>query len=1309
MNHAEENADWMVRLHEAIIDGKPAELAPEELPDDPLFVEQIRHCLTTLENLRWSAVETKGEHTSATESLGLAAAHSIDHQAVIQDLAGQSLRIGRFDLVREIGRGGHGIVYLARDPVLKREVAIKILSAAVLASPQLRKRFVREGQAAAALRHPNILAVYEAGEAGSTAYLVQAYCRGPNLATWLREQVPSVAPRVAAQITRQLAHGVEHSHSQGVLHRDLKPGNVLLEPCATGSPDDLSFVPQLVDFGLARFEQEDQQHTRTGTVLGTVNYMAPEQVRGASEQIDRPTDVYGLGAILYELLTGMPPFQGDHYPDTFRRICEEDPIPPARVRRDIPADLTAICLKALEKAPGRRYPTAAAMAADLRRYLDGEPTLARPATAWQQAEKWSRRHPSWVALIGVSVLAIVSLVAGSIRYNAQLRTAAQLAEERRIAAEKSELVSRQLLYAADLRAAQQAWNQGRAEDARQLLAGHIPAAGKPDLREFTWRYLWQLANQHLLTFRGHQGAVYQAVLSRDEKTVATCGQDGTVRLWDAETAASKMVFRDSTAEVNVIEYNPEGTLLAAAGDDGIIRIYGPVAGKLLHSLPSQGSGVNALRFAYQHPWLATGGKNRKVTLWNTDTWTPIAEFGPHDDTIESLAFSTYDTLLAAGEKDVKIWDTETRQLNRTLTGLKSSMTSVKFSEYDLWLVGGCRDHTAAIWDLKTDQPPQILAGHRGAIHSIDMSHFRRWLATASADGTVGLWDPQTGSRVKTFVGHVGEVWSVRFTPYHRAILTASSDGTAKLCKLAEPYRIVRDTLTSIQSDVQWKGLAFSKNGEWFSAAGSGQQQPACCIVRSRDEFQLMNLPVQYQLLETGFFEPSGLCIAWNHMNKVYTYNMRTGEMRTLTVPGKPTDTPCAIQAAGSSIVLGGMYPLAIWDVPNQQQIGSLAGPKEVRVEQLRFDQQGKTLAVSQSDGRIRIWDFASRTLLSDFASGWQTPPQLAFCSNGDILAGGSDGTVRRWSSQGESAGPSFPAQAGKITALAVSPDGVTLATGSEQGVSVGDFRTRERLITLCDKHAARRLLFSPDGTILLGGFANGELFLWRADSGSRSTADTNVPLPNLWQNNSAPAESSGVTDHAVLPISVPEGLHDLPTRFRRLDNWSRPHGHRIAIPTYEDRETDEGVLLGGLAVSPEAVETVHTVFFEELAALSDNENGLQENELLQRRLSMWASLHGFAACSPTFQLGEDQRKKLLTMAPVFTDRVVEVRSVRRAELGDDFSYPGRLRSIQAYARAQGFAGGFPSYVDEPKAGKIGVVLLKSDIAKQVSIPAEELR
>jgi serine/threonine protein kinase/tetratricopeptide (TPR) repeat protein len=404
----DEFADRLAALDDAIADGDSAGNSSDStLP--PELQQRLQRGFVALQRLRQTRPTPRPStlHFQDGATLGGASAGPLP------------LTLGRFEVLRELGRGGFGVVFLVRDPRLNREVALKVPHAPALLNSTLRERFRREAQTAAGLAHPNLVPVYEVDEQGPLVAIVSAYCLGPTLAEWLARQTTPPSTHDIAQLIATLANAIEFAHRRGIVHRDLKPANVILSVSDVGNQHGGStplsrWQPKITDFGLAQLSDDAGELTQSGAILGTPAYMAPEQARGKGAAAIGPgADIYSLGAILYESLTGRPPFRGETDLETLQLVAHHDPVPPRKLRPRLPRDLETICLKCLEKNPTDRYTTAAALEEDLRRFLDGRPTLARPVSLPGRIRRWCIRKPM-IAFLTTGLITAIALGAAGV-------------------------------------------------------------------------------------------------------------------------------------------------------------------------------------------------------------------------------------------------------------------------------------------------------------------------------------------------------------------------------------------------------------------------------------------------------------------------------------------------------------------------------------------------------------------------------------------------------------------------------------------------------------------------------------------------------------------------------------------------------------------------------------------------------------------------------------------------------------------------------------------------------------------------------
>ena len=650
----------------------------------------------------------------------------------------EPLKIGRFLIQQRLGSGGFGIVYLAEDPILKRNVALKIPRRETLVTPDLQQRFIRESQISARLTHRYLVPIYEAGQSDSISYQVMEYCAGGSLAEWVRgteteKEAPScgkgglrVQPaqrrlpvKVAVELMTGLAEGVQYAHDQGILHRDLKPGNILFHPRSERESKSLSpdssrvpgdqlcniFQPMIADFGLAKiFDLDEESSNNTSsesaknsssdivrtTLAGTPQYMAPEQFSRQFESISKRTDVYGLGAILYEILAGVPAFSKDSFENLESRIATELPKSLRVIRKEVPQDLEAICLKCLEKNVARRYGTAQELIDDLRAFQRGESVSARPWPWHEQVFNWTRRRPAIAALLSFSAVLLVALI-GFGAWHLQQQDAANerlrdtvsdlkvqtevAALARRYADTQTEIaqgqsraakrhsqrsqdlnwIARQREYAARMTTSWQLFQQGRIGEVGELLNSFLPTrpvqsnailTSQPeplhseDVRDFSWRYLWaQSYNVRLL--RGHDNQIRAAQLTPDGRTCYSVSTDSTVRSWNTdrgqlletwslgEKAATHYVAQfDRSVSRAIISRRISGRNI----DE--VLVWDLQNGRVIKRKEFAMSTVNSVAISADGKCAAIGGsekENASVTLWSFESGETTSTVMPASD------------------------------------------------------------------------------------------------------------------------------------------------------------------------------------------------------------------------------------------------------------------------------------------------------------------------------------------------------------------------------------------------------------------------------------------------------------------------------------------------------------------------------------------------------------------------------------------------------------------------------------------------------------------------------------------------------
>jgi WD40 repeat protein/formylglycine-generating enzyme required for sulfatase activity len=636
----------------------------------------------------------------------------------------------------QVGAGGFGVVYKAVQQALGRVVALKVIRPD-WARPEAPWGFRAEVEALARLRHPHVVTLYEAREHQGVHYLALEFCDGGTLTQKLAGT--PLPPAEAAQLVETLARAIHTVHQVGVIHRNLKPHNVLLT--ADGKP-------KIAGFSLAR-KLDGADWLEPEGIVGTPSYMSPEQATGQGHVAGPATDVYGLGAVLYECLTGRPPFKGATPRDTLRQVLEAAPTPPRRTNRDVPRDLEAVCLRSLRKDPTQRYATAEALAEDLRRYREGRPVLARSPGVLGRLGKWARRQPALAASLAALLLVCVT--------SAALTTHLSLA-------------SRQPKREAQaLQGAKQA-----ARDTRRMVLASAGIDGAVEL--------WDARSGALLSTLGaHTQPATAVAFSPDGIRLACASADGVVRVWDVQSGAPTAILHGHTGEVTAVAYSPDGRRFASAADDNTVLLWDTESGAVLATLRGHSDFVTAVAYSPDSAQLASASWDQTVRLWDAARGALILSLVGHTDGVLSVAYSPDGGHLASASEDgtVRVWDLRSRLPVATLRGHTGPVNSVAYSPDGTRLASASQDRTVKLWDAKSGAELLSLRGHTGGVYSVCVSPDGSRLASAGQDNTVKLWDAGTGAEVAILRGHTSWVTAVAFSPDGSRLASAAGEATGR--------------------------------------------------------------------------------------------------------------------------------------------------------------------------------------------------------------------------------------------------------------------------------------------------------------------------------------------------------------------------------------------------------------------------------------------------------------------------------------------------------------------------------------------------
>ena len=979
-------------------------------------------------------------------------------QGVLAQLDGLAMArpgstLGDYVLLEKLGQGGMGVVFKAWQKGLNRDVALKMIKAGMLADFRQVRLFQIEAEAVAALDHPHIVPILDSGEHQGILYYSMKLIDGRNLADGLdrfRDQ-----PMAIARLLVRISEAIHHAHERGVLHRDLKPSNILV---------DERGEPHVIDFGLAKRLGEGvaDESAATSHIMGTPSYMSPEQARGRRDEITTATDVYGLGTILYTLLSGRPPYTGPSTLEVLRRIHEQEVPAPHVHNPRVDRDLETICLKCLGKQPRDRYASARDLADDLNRWIEGRPIVARPASKVERAVKWVRRRPEIAALCALVVIVAVLGIAGIIwnwRAAITAREAAITASDEAITARdeaiRSEDYARHVAYAADLNLAERDWQDANIAQVRLRLDETRPPGGKSDLRGFEWYYLDALTRLEGRSLTGHSRFVNGVDYSRDGHHIASASDDRTIRLWDSDTGRA---IRTMNADeyVKAIAFHPSGTRLASVGSARALKLWDVGTGQVIRSSAGHTSDIQGVAFSPDGKILASSSLDGTIKLWDGGDGSLVRTLSDHRaDTPSGIAFSPDGKILASaggGEPTIRLWDAAAGRIVRTVeedlidpggSFAGQRRTYVEPTAQARRVLArrqapglGRGDGTIRLREAATGRPVLTLRDHRNldAVTGLAFSADGRRLASISFNyQAVTLWDVATGYLLRTIKENSGTISDIAFAPDCVHLASACADRTVRIRDVTRDQEARSLPMNHVASDV-----AFSPDGSYLATALGDGTVP----IHDRANGKVAR-----------------------------TLRGHTAKVRSIAIG------PDGRLAASS----GDDRTVRIWEVATGVAIHVLKGHTDA-VFSVAFAPDGRAVASAADDRTIKLWDVEAGKEIRTLSGHIEPVNAVAFGADGKTLAsGGNDGFVMLWelSSGRRARAISHP---GGLRAVASSPDGRRVAAGGyDPAIHVWDVATGRAVHTL-KGHASgvTALAFSADSRRLVSSSTDRTVRIWDA-------------------------------------------------------------------------------------------------------------------------------------------------------------------------------------------------------------------------------------
>jgi WD40 repeat protein/serine/threonine protein kinase len=968
--------------------------------------------------------------------------------AVVTEKAGD--RIGHYRLLEQIGEGGCGVVYMAEqtEPI-RRRVAFKVIKLG-MDTKSVVARFEAERQALALMDHPNIAKVLDAGATDTgRPYFVMELVKGIKITDYCDQNHLSTQERL--HLFMQVCHAVQHAHQKGVIHRDLKPSNILVT-LHDGVP-----VPKVIDFGIAKATQQPLTDKTLFTAfqqfIGTPAYMSPEQAELSGLDIDTRSDIYSLGVLLYELLTGCLPFEQSDLLragfDEMRRIIREtEPPKPStklgtskaetgkrkaemdrdlrRLLQEVRGDLDWIVMKCLEKDRQRRYESANGLAHDIERHLNHEPVTAAAPNRLYTFQKLVRRHRTLFTSVGAVVLALV--------------LGLSLATWRFIEEQRARHLLEARAYAADMVLASRTVNSGVGLGNVTHLVSYWQDR-RADLRGWEWHYLNGLCHQEIATLGDPAHRVTTAEWSPDGRQLAVGTAAEGVQIWDGDGHKPALRLPSPVGGANSISWNPDGSQIASAGADGVITIWSVKQQSEVARLHGHRNEVGRVAWSPDSRKLVSAGADRTVRVWEPSDRAEIQRI-PTPSLPRSVGWNNDGTKVVVGMADgrVKVFESVSGQEVLDLgpnTGI-GWRAAVAWSPDGKWLATGGDDHGVRIWDATTGKLVRSLWGHASGIMSLAWSPDCEWLASAtSGDGKIRVWDVKTGGIKRSFAGQLGGI----------------------------------------------RCLAWHPDGAWLASTGLDGTLKIWDATRDNTAMRVLRQPDQ------------AVCVAWHPGGKKLAVGTQkssawiwdlTGTNAPLSL-GNPTNWTWAVawNPAGTRLATGGGdRDLRLWDAATTAEVWrTVDSAGEIR--SLAWNPQGNLIAAVGGGPSVRIWDATTGDLVAKHALDGRGALSVAWCPAGKRLATGGAGINILDPISGKPHRV-IRSHAEALRFVAWSPDGLKLAAAGDDGiVTVWDANSGTPIHTLLGHGAsAYAAAWSPDGRRLATASWDRTVKIWHALSGT---------------------------------------------------------------------------------------------------------------------------------------------------------------------------------------------------------------------------------